>query len=262
MLKIFVKTLADDNVKNIKYMMLLLNDKQEIFDLLYEHGNLGYIKILREISPHIDIHANNENAFRCACREGYFDIVKWLWGISRGEMKKPIDIHVDDEYAFRSSCGEGHLEIAKWLLEISIQNSDIIDIHARDDVAFCWSCEGGYIDVAKWLWEISQRETKNLINIHVDYEYPFRFSCEEGHLDMAKWLWEISEGNINIHVIDDFAFRRACTGGHLDVAKWLWEVSQREMFDDNKWPINIHVDNDIIFKNSPKKVIEWIKSLK
>ena len=34
------------------------------------------------------------------------------------ELKEPINIHADDESAFRWSCESGHLEVAKWLCEI------------------------------------------------------------------------------------------------------------------------------------------------
>ena len=54
----------------------------------------------------IDIHANNEYAFRWSCYNGNLEIVKWL--LSLKEEYGKIDIHADDESAFRWSCYNGH----------------------------------------------------------------------------------------------------------------------------------------------------------
>jgi hypothetical protein len=67
------------------------------------------------------------------------------------ENREIINIHAENEYAFRMSCFKGKIEIAKWLMKISKENGEVINIHAENKHAFILSCRYGYIEVAKWL---------------------------------------------------------------------------------------------------------------
>jgi hypothetical protein len=49
----------------------------------------------------IDIHAENEDAFRWACKNGHLDVVKFL--LSLESERRRIDIHCWNDYAFRNS---------------------------------------------------------------------------------------------------------------------------------------------------------------
>jgi hypothetical protein len=134
-----------------------------------------------------------------------------------------IDIHTQNEYAFRSSCSDGHIKVAKWLWNLSVNEGHKIDIHAQEEDAFRHSCYSGRIEVAKWLWNLSVSEGHK-IDIHAQNEYAFRDSCYEGYIEIAKWLWNLSvnEGHkIDIHTNNENAFRRSCNNGHIEVAKWL-----------------------------------------
>ena len=42
----------------------------------------------------INIHADNEDAFKCSCTNGHIEVAKWLYSLG------DIDIHVYNEYAF------------------------------------------------------------------------------------------------------------------------------------------------------------------
>ena len=53
------------------------------------------------------------------CETGHLETSKWLI-----ETFENIDIHADNEYAFRSSCSNGRLETSKWLIE-TFENIDI-----------------------------------------------------------------------------------------------------------------------------------------
>jgi hypothetical protein len=109
----------------------------------------------------INIHDQNDFAFRFSCEHGYLEIAKWLYSLSFVETQTlglnqfqpyslgEINIHAEDEEAFIQSCEYGHIEVAKWLYDLGG-----INIRARDDFAFKWSCNYGYIEIAKWLCSI------------------------------------------------------------------------------------------------------------
>lgn len=88
--------------------------------------------------------------FSWCCYYGHLDVVKWLLRVYSKEQT--IDIHAENEEAFRISCGSGHLDVVKQLWKVS---DGKINIHANNDYAFKWSCYNDYLDVVKWLWETS-----------------------------------------------------------------------------------------------------------
>jgi diacylglycerol kinase len=60
-------------------------------------GHLEIAKWLYSLGG-VDIHAENEDAFRNACLNGYLEIAKWLYSFGG------VDIHAKNEYAFRITC--------------------------------------------------------------------------------------------------------------------------------------------------------------
>src|SRR6056297_1461905 len=195
-----------------------------------------------------------------ACKKGHFNTAKQLY-IDHSNV---IDIHYNDEEAFRLSCLYGHIEIAKWLIQLGHEEGRPIDIHARYESAFCFSCGNGNLEVAKWLIQLTfpkviQRGSTGAppqygkdegypIDIHAQDEYAFRLSCGNGHLEIVKWLIQLGqdEGNpIDIHAQDDFAFRFSCGNGNLEIVKWLIQLGKEE-----GQPIDIHAENDLAFRKS------------
>ena len=61
---------------------------------------------------------SKNNLFRNACRRGNMAVCNYLIN-----KFNDIDIHEDDDAAFRYSCENGHLEIAKWLVDLSLQKN-------------------------------------------------------------------------------------------------------------------------------------------
>ena len=210
----------------------------------------------------INIHANNEDAFRLSCENGHTETAKWLWGLSMSEGNTPINIHANDEDAFRLSCENGHTETAKWLWGLSMSDGNTpINIHAYNEYAFRWSCENGHTETAKWLWGLSMSEGNTPINIHADNEDAFRLSCENGHTETAKWLWglSMSDGNtpINIHADNEDAFRLSCENGHTETAKWLCEINPKYSITiDETGKIKYEIEN---FATRLRKIIEQNK---
>ena len=65
-----------------------------------ENGQLDKVKELYNLYPNnINISANEEKAFRLACKYGHLDIAKWLL-----EVKPDINISANVEKAFRHAC--------------------------------------------------------------------------------------------------------------------------------------------------------------
>jgi len=59
------------------------------------------------------------------------EITKWLHLLGN-ETNSPINIHADNELAFRLTCLNGYLEIAKWLYLLGNEIGSPINIHACD----------------------------------------------------------------------------------------------------------------------------------
>ena len=84
--------------------------------------------------------------FQRSCVKGYINYAKSL--ITRYDK---IDIHADNEYAFRLACQYGHLSVARWLVDLHEYGYGKIDIHIIGELAFQFACQNGHLDVAKWL---------------------------------------------------------------------------------------------------------------
>jgi ankyrin repeat protein len=52
----------------------------------------------------------DDDKFICACYSGHLRKVKRL-------VKRGVQVHIYCDYAFRIACGEGHYRVVRWLLE-------------------------------------------------------------------------------------------------------------------------------------------------
>jgi hypothetical protein len=68
---------------------------------------------LYQIKPDINISADNDEAFRYACKSDHIVMAKWLY-----EIKPDINISADNDEAFRFVCLHGHLNMAQWLCDL------------------------------------------------------------------------------------------------------------------------------------------------
>ncbi len=89
-------------------------------------------------------------AFVVACEWGNIQKAIRLWkeGIKYGV---PVDLHKDDDRAFRHACYYGFLRLAKWLYKTSSETDHPIDIRYNDDYAFYYACENNQYHIAYWL---------------------------------------------------------------------------------------------------------------
>ena len=266
---------------NAKYISVI-QYMEFIFILCCENGHLSVAQWLVQITQQncgINIHVDNEVAFRWSCANGHLDVAQWLHSLCS------VNIHANKEYAFRLSCKYGYLNVAKWLHSLgrsvakatdqpAVCGQGNIDIHIYDEAAFEESCQNGHLDVAQWLYSLGD------INIHADNEYAFRWSCGKNHWAIVQWLCSL--GGIDIHAYSDFAFRISCENGHFSMAKWLhsqggvdihakddfaFQVScANGHFAMAQWlhsqgSVNIHASDDFAFKNSTGEIKKWLKNI-
>ena len=214
----------------------------------YKNGELNTINLNT-----IDIHVQNEKAFRFACRYGYFEIVKLLIKIDDTQMvrsnevkdrmlnevkdrislndlrKVPINIHANNEEAFIEACSNGHCEIVKFIINIADERKSPINIHVQNEEAFLQACEKNYTDVVKLLILYGEK-INSPINIHVQNEKAFRFACEHGNYEMAKWLFQLSiekKDLINVHIWNRNDIR-IYSRNYLHIVKWLLTLYSKE----------------------------------
>ena len=190
---------------------------------LCKHGNLQkiqeyYCNYYNDFNKILDISADNESAFVCACDYGHLEVAQWLL-----EMKPDIDISAGGDDAFCFACYNGHLKVAQWLLYLK----PTIDVFVYNNCAFGWACKNGHLAVAQWLVNL-----KPELNISDNSEYAFRYACKYGRLEVAQWLYHLKP-EINVCTDDDYAFRYACSNEYLEVAQWL------QMIIPNKYIITI-----------------------
>ncbi len=86
----------------------------------------------------VDVHGNDEDAFKWACRNGYIEIAKWL------VQDHQVDVHIDYEKAFRWAQNNGQIKITNWLIE-----DHQVDEHATDKMLFKIACQAENIPVIK-----------------------------------------------------------------------------------------------------------------
>ena len=107
--------LFNKNNNNIKFS---IQTNESLFVNACRTNNL-LCKYLIKKFTNINIHANNELAFKLSCFYGHLNVAQWLIDLSKQSEFSLIDIHTFNEEAFRSSCYNGHLNVAHWLVSLS-----------------------------------------------------------------------------------------------------------------------------------------------
>jgi hypothetical protein len=91
--------------------------------------------------------------FILACGYGLLNIAKTLYNTN------VIDIHFDNDKAFKDACARNHLDVVKYLCDLKCRkcmnrNKIIcVDIHNMFNDAFKTSCENKFYNIADYLIE-------------------------------------------------------------------------------------------------------------
>lgn len=231
------------DLSGIKFLYSLENvninihaDNERAFRLAARNGHIEVIRYLNSLEK-INIHIKNEKIFRYSCSNGRFEVVKYLYSLGG------IDIHVQNEFAFRVSCKYGYLELAKWLYSVSLNENNKIDIHIKNENAFRWSCYCSNLEVAKWLYDL---DTENRIDLYAtgakngkcaSHKLPKRnalnLACRNNQIEMTKWLWDLYSrpySKEHLNLIDKL-FHYSCRQGNLDMAKLFCSLDNRYRID-------------------------------
>ena len=101
-----------EKIELIKWI-LSLNLVESPFSYSCAYGKLPIIKFLYSSLTVSDLEMHD--AFLSACRNGDLNVADWIYkkSIERGSC---IDIHRDNESAYRSAVSRGHQEISEWLM--------------------------------------------------------------------------------------------------------------------------------------------------
>jgi len=97
---------------NIIFIKLFINKEEVLIDAAI-NGNIETVKLFLDMGA--NIHADNNEALRCASEYGHTEIVKLL--LNRG-----ADVYIFDNCAIRCAAEYGHAETVKVLKKYMKKN--------------------------------------------------------------------------------------------------------------------------------------------
>jgi hypothetical protein len=150
----------------------------------------------------VDPSAKQNEAFRCACKNGNLELVKVLLADPR------VDPTAVNCQPIRLAGEFGHLDIIKFFLE-----DDRIPPFYKLDVIGCVS-EFGHVEVLKELLKDVR------FDLTFERNEPIRRASEKGHLNVVIELLRYPQ--VDPSALDNYAIRLANHNGHLDVVKVLF----------------------------------------
>ncbi len=260
-------------IKDLEFLLSIENEVFSEYDTFY-----NYTLSFFGINNKINIHINNEDIFKFACRFTNIDVINFLLSLEKTHGK--IDIHNEDEYIFKLACLRGNLDIIKLLLSLEETHGQI-KIHIDDEYLFRHACFNGNLEIIKLL--LSLEETHGKINIHKNNEYAFRFACHNGNMNVIIFLLSLEKthGKINIHEIDNDAFlcdylelrkllinltddltdyKKLCNEHkymtHKNTTKILIQIKENKI-EENKKIINMNIENCPICDISKKYFFDF-----
>ena len=181
--KIIAKSILNNKGIDIHPKSLLTHDS-EIVKLLLIHN--------------VNIHANNDQALRCASGHGHLEVVKLL-------LDNGADVHADNDQALRCASHHGHLEVVKLLL---IYNANV---HANNNEALIQASKKNHSEIVKLL-------LVHGADIHANDNQALKEASYSGHLEVVKVLLKYKA---NVHANDNEALTQASKKKHAEVVKLL-----------------------------------------
>lgn len=139
---------------------------------------------------------NIDPPFITACKYGHIEIVKLLLDLKDDRY---VDVHVEEEYAFRLACYGGHLEIVKLLL--SLKGNRYINIHHKYEHGFYLAGCYGHYEIVNLLLSLHkdskwhQGTDNRYIGDDADMKGLVIRACRKSYYNIVELL--ISHGRFN-----------------------------------------------------------------
>ena len=184
----------------------------ESFDKLKAAAISGDLETIINLKKDINIHIDNEVAFRFACSYGHLKMVQYL-------VNDGTDVHVLNDWGIRMACGHGNWKVLFYLLGKGA------NIHADNESALDMAAGKGHLDMVRFL--IEEKGFKAGDNALVN-------AIVEGHKNVVEYL----QSKSSFSQFDPFLNHILEYGNetHFPVVKFLIEKGAkcREKFGSNK----------------------------
>lgn len=146
---------------------------EELFNHGFRQGATPYVvELIRyggKTKSFINVHKNNEDAFRWALRTDNMDLVNLL--LDNQQVIGGIDLHANNDQAFRECCVVGNLVAAQWLYDYAKTKGSPINLGVNKNEAFHRACTGGYLELAQWIYGRCKEVGKPIDLSEGDYRY-------------------------------------------------------------------------------------------
>jgi hypothetical protein len=241
---------------------------KELRDYCYK-GKLSDAKNLWnfyvEKNIYLDLHDHNDELLKITCKNGHFEIVKWIWQLTL-DINSGFKYDANIQHAFYFSCVYAHYNIVEWFLNLYTRKQINLNVTKLNNYMWelTWDCRGGSEDTCfetmKLLWKF-MTDNQISMDLHINNDELFLNCLLKGHFKIVKWLWQISldiQSPINLNVKDGAAFIICCGRfGSINMAHWLLNVS-----NDAKIQISINSHNEapvrLACANGWLSVSQWL----
>ena len=205
-----------------------------------------------------------------ACTAGEWHVVHTLLDCL---AHRGLDVHFDDELAFRTACAKGKVDVVRELLALTGDRR--VDAYAKKEEAFRLACKGGHVgvvsqllaltgdravDAGTWgdgaLWRALRwpyhGKVRELLALTGDRAVMMRSPrigatvldvCKADRWDMARELIRVGcDRGLDVNGVghppgEHEVFRTACSSGHLDILRCLLSLTGDRT-------VNVHVMNE------------------
>lgn len=137
-----------------------------LLNVAAKEGNLELIKLLD--SEGVDLHHEDEFAFKIACSEGHLHIVEYL-------ASKGTNIHVENDRGLYLAFLKGDIPLVQFLIEKGLSFQQI-----KDRELMVQAVHMNHLELVKFLVEKGMDEESKIIGFFV--------ACAHGFVDLVDFL--------------------------------------------------------------------------